>query len=137
MSTAKHPTGKTSARNASSRRKAAPKPTPAMEEGAGESAASEMAGEFADALRKKELIDRIVARTGAKKSAAKPVVEAVLAELGETLAAGRSLVLPPLGRLKVTREKAQPNGRVMVVRMRQSTPPLKAVLQPPKTPSDR
>jgi DNA-binding protein HU-alpha len=70
-------------------------------------------------LRKRELIDRIVKRSGVKKKAAKPVVEALLAELGETLASGRELVLPPLGRIKINREKALANGRVMILKVRQ------------------
>lgn len=70
-------------------------------------------------LRKRELIDKIVKRSGVKKKAAKPVVEALLAELGETLASGRELVLPPLGRIKINREKALANGRVMILKVRQ------------------
>lgn len=70
-------------------------------------------------LRKRELIDKIVKRSGVKKKAAKPVVEALLAELGETLAAGRELVLPPLGRFKINREKSLANGRVMILKVRQ------------------
>ncbi|WP_299958830.1 HU family DNA-binding protein [uncultured Roseobacter sp.] len=86
--------------------------------------------DFANALRKKELVDRVVARTGAKKRDAKPVVEALLSELGEALADGRSLVLPPLGRVRINREKKLTNGRVIVAKIRQNNPPLKAALKP-------
>lgn len=85
---------------------------------------------FPNALRKKELVDQVVARTGMKKRDAKPVVEAVLAELGETLAQGRSLVLPPLGRVRINREKKLANGKVMVVKIRQNNPPLTADATP-------
>jgi len=44
-------------------------------------------------LRKKALIDLVVARSGTKKKDAKPVVEAMLAVLGETIGAGRELNL--------------------------------------------
>ncbi|MBW4708672.1 HU family DNA-binding protein [Roseobacter sp. YSTF-M11] len=81
-------------------------------------------------MRKKELIDNVVARAGIKKKDAKPVIEAMLAELGETLASGRSLILPPLGRLRINREKKLANGRVMVVKLRQNDAPLKAVPAP-------
>ncbi|TMM54387.1 HU family DNA-binding protein [Sulfitobacter sabulilitoris] len=73
-------------------------------------------------LRKKELIDRVVERSGIKKKDAKPVVEAMLAELGEALAENRELVLPPFGKFKIKREKTMPNGRAMVVKVRQSAP---------------
>lgn len=86
--------------------------------------------DLANALRKKELVDRVVARTGAKKRDAKPIVEALLSELGEALADGRSLVLPPLGRVRINREKQLTNGRVIVAKIRQNNPPLKAALKP-------
>lgn len=71
-------------------------------------------------LRKRELIEAVVLRSGVKKRDAKPVIEAMLAELGENLAAGRDLTLPPLGKVKVAREKDTPNGRVIVIRVRQN-----------------
>jgi DNA-binding protein HU-alpha len=77
----------------------------------------------APSLRKRELLDKIVKRSGVKKKAAKPVLEALLAELGETLAAGRELVLPPLGRIRINREKSLANGRVMILKVRQKDAP--------------
>lgn len=71
-------------------------------------------------LRKRELIEAVVQRSGVKKKDAKPVVEAMLQEIGENLAEGRDLVLPPLGKIKVAREKKTQNGRVIVVRVRQN-----------------
>jgi nucleoid DNA-binding protein len=71
-------------------------------------------------LRKKELLDAVVERAGVKKKDAKPVVESMLAILGEALADSRELNLPPLGRIKVRREKPLSNGRMMVVKVRQS-----------------
>ncbi|APE43214.1 DNA-binding protein [Sulfitobacter alexandrii] len=71
-------------------------------------------------LRKKELIDQVVKRSGIKKKDAKPVVESLLSVLGEALADNRELVLPPFGKVKVRREKQMPNGRVMVVKVRQA-----------------
>ena len=70
-------------------------------------------------LRKRELVDAAVSRSGVKKKDAKPVVEAVLAELATALAEGRELALQPLGRLKINREKALPDGRVIIAKLRQ------------------
>jgi len=69
-------------------------------------------------LRKKELIDQVVERTGVKKRDAKPVIEAMLAVLGEAISAERSANLEPLGKLRVTRSKDTPNGRLHVCRLR-------------------
>ena len=71
-------------------------------------------------MRKKELIDLVVERSGIKKKDAKPVVEATLAVLGEALAEARELNLQPLGKVMVRREKEMPNGRVLVTKIRQS-----------------
>lgn len=70
-------------------------------------------------LRKPALIEAVVRRSGVKKKDAKPVIEAMLAELGETLAAGRNLSLEPFGKAKVVREKEIQNGRMLVLRLRQ------------------
>tara|TARA_R110002074_G_scaffold6197_2_gene28866 strand:+ start:3993 stop:4553 length:561 start_codon:yes stop_codon:yes gene_type:complete len=73
-------------------------------------------------MRKKELIDTVVTRSGMKKKDAKPIVDTMLAVLGEALADNRELILPPMGRVKVRKEKKLPNGRVLVVKVRQTTP---------------
>jgi len=70
-------------------------------------------------LRKKELIERVVARSGIKKKDAKPVIEAMLAVLGEALASGEDLNLQPLGKVMVKRVKEHTNAKVMVTRIRQ------------------
>lgn len=72
-----------------------------------------------DMLRKRELIERVALRTGAKKKDVKPVVEVMLAEMGEALAARRACALPPLGRIVVNREKELPDGRVVILKLRQ------------------
>lgn len=71
-------------------------------------------------LKKKELIGLVVARSGIKKKDAKPVVEAVLAILGETISDGRELNLQPLGKLRINRVQEKPNGRVIICKLRQS-----------------
>jgi len=86
----------------------APKPAPAPQ-----------VPEKKDMLRKRELIERVALRTGAKKKDVKPMVEVLLAELGQALAAGRPCALPPLGRIVVNRQKELPDGRVVIAKVRQ------------------
>ncbi|SLN17925.1 HU family DNA-binding protein [Roseisalinus antarcticus] len=71
-------------------------------------------------LKKKDFIDRVVERSGGKKKDVKPAVEAALAILGEAIAAGEELVLPPLGKLKVNREKDLSNAKVYICKLRRS-----------------
>ena len=70
-------------------------------------------------LRKKELIDMAVERSGMKKKDAKPAIEAALAILGEALADGRDLNLRPMGKVKTQRREEKSNGTVIVCRVRQ------------------
>lgn len=70
-------------------------------------------------MKKKDLVDKVVKRSGVKKKDAKLVVEAMLAVLGEALAEGRELNLQPMGRLKTNRIKATGNGRVLICKLRQ------------------
>ncbi|MCT4557949.1 MAG: HU family DNA-binding protein [Pelagimonas sp.] len=72
-------------------------------------------------LRKKELIEAVVARSGVKKRDAKPAIEAALEILGEALAEGRALNLKPLGKAKVVRMKQLDHGRVVNLRLRQTS----------------
>lgn len=71
-------------------------------------------------MRKKELIDAVVTRSGIKKRDAKPVVEAMLEVLGAALQEGRELNLQPMGKVKVKREKKMAEGKVLVTRIRQA-----------------
>jgi DNA-binding protein HU-alpha len=71
-----------------------------------------------DAVRLKAFVDRVVERSGAKKKDARPLVEAVLAVLGEALHAGEELNLPPLGKIKVNRQKDTSGGEMLIVRLK-------------------
>lgn len=86
--------------------------------------------EALEPLKKRDLINAVVARSGVKKRDAKPAVEAALAILGETLAERRPLNLPPFGKAKVTRIKEIGEGRMIVTRLRQKD----HQKQPPKDP---
>jgi len=81
-------------------------------------------------LRKKELIDLVVARSGVKKKDAKPAIEAMLAVLGEALAEGRELNLRPMGKLKVNRVEKKSNGTIIASRIRQPRDTLATSPQP-------
>lgn len=74
-----------------------------------------------DLLRKRELVERVALRAGVKKKDVKPIMEVMLAEMGEALAAGRPCALPPLGRIAINREKELPDGRVVILKLRQKT----------------
>lgn len=75
-------------------------------------------------LKKQELLEKVVSRTDVKKKFAKPVIDAVLEVLGETLAEGRELNLPGFGRLKLNRARGKDtsNARVIVAKIRQGKP---------------
>jgi DNA-binding protein HU-alpha len=70
-------------------------------------------------LKKQELIAKVLGKSDAKKNDVKPIVEAVLDVLGEALADGRELNLPPFGKLKVNRAKETANARIIVAKIRQ------------------
>lgn len=73
-------------------------------------------------LKKQELIAKVVDRADIRKKYAKPVVEAVIDILGETLAEGRELNLQPFGKLKVNRTKETAAARIIIAKIRQSKP---------------
>lgn len=113
-------TSKTTTVNTTTRKTPVARKTPAKKLETTQPVAAAPEAPVPSDLRKRELIEAVVLRSGVKKRDAKPVIEAMLAELGENLAAGRDLTLPPLGKVKVAREKDTPNGRVIVVRVRQN-----------------
>jgi nucleoid DNA-binding protein len=71
-------------------------------------------------LKKKELVDMIVARSGVKKRDVKPVVDAMLAVMGETIAEGREMNLAPMGKLKITRMKKTTKAHIITARLRRT-----------------
>lgn len=72
-----------------------------------------------DFMRKPDLIEKVVVRSGIKKKDAKPVVEAMLAVLGEAIADGQEMRLPPLGKVMVNRTKDLENGTAYIIKVRQ------------------
>ncbi len=72
--------------------------------------------------RKPQFIDRVVERSEMRKRDVKPAVEAALAVLAEAIANGEELILPPLGKIKVNREKDVGNGTAYLVKIRVPNP---------------
>lgn len=71
-------------------------------------------------LKLKDLLDRVAARSGARKPAVRPVLDAVLAELGEALEQGQAFSLAPLGRGRVSRSKAGGKGTTLVIKLKRT-----------------
>ena len=71
-------------------------------------------------MRKRELLDAVISKSGIKKKDAKPVVEAMLEVLGSALQDGRTLNLQPMGKFIVKHEKMLSNGKVLTTRIRQA-----------------
>lgn len=94
--------------------KARPAPKPAPTEADADTGAA--------ALRKKDFVERVLEAAGAvNKAQAKAVVDHVLAELGAALAKGESLILPPLGKLKVTKRAEKAGAGHVTVKVKTST----------------
>ncbi|MFV2034218.1 MAG: HU family DNA-binding protein [Halocynthiibacter sp.] len=74
-------------------------------------------------VRRKELVERIVMRSGLKPNAVKTVLDAVLLEMGNVLSAGEGLNVQPLGKLVVNRRKDIDGGEVLNCKLRRKTAP--------------
>ena len=69
-------------------------------------------------LKKQDLVDRVVTASSAKKKDVKLILDAALAVLGDALSAGEELNLPPLGKVKVNRQKAEGGSEVLILKLR-------------------
>jgi nucleoid DNA-binding protein len=72
----------------------------------------------AQVVQKREFVDRVVATTGARRTEARQIIEATLAELGRVLEAGHTLAVPPLGRARIALERDARGGQVITLRLR-------------------
>jgi len=72
----------------------------------------------ATVLQKRQFLNRIAQRTGQRSADIRDIVEATLAELGDAIAAGQTLALPPLGRARINRQKDISGSEVIVLRLR-------------------
>ncbi|SMX42814.1 HU family DNA-binding protein [Actibacterium lipolyticum] len=96
----------------------------------------EAAVEKPEALRKKELIERVVTASGMKKKDVKPVVEATLAVLGQALSDEEPMNLQPLGKVIINRKKELANGEVLITRIRRSSKAVDAAETPLADPTE-
>ena len=71
-------------------------------------------------VRKKDFVERVAARSGAKKPVARDLTEAVLDVLAQALARGESLALPPLGKLTVLRQTDKAGGEVLHLKLKRT-----------------
>lgn len=100
------------------------KPQPVPEEPVPEAVAPEATPVAARVqVKKKDFVERVVLRSGAKKPVARDLTEAVLAVLGEALAQGETLVLPPLGKMSVARSVGKAGGEILHVKLRRMALP--------------
>ncbi|HRK43580.1 MAG TPA: HU family DNA-binding protein [Gemmobacter sp.] len=95
--------------------KAAPEVSAVVEASA--AAAALVVKPAGQALKLKDLVERVAKTSGAKKNGLKEIVEAVLAEMGQALSDGKELNLPPLGKAKVNRQK----GDLLVVKLKRGS----------------
>lgn len=70
------------------------------------------------AMNKRALVERVASRAGVRKAQARPLVEAMLAELGEALDRKEILKLQPLGVMRVARVRDAGAAEVMVCKLR-------------------
>lgn len=75
-------------------------------------------------LKLKGLVDAVAESTGGKKPEVKAAVEATLAAIGTALATGKSLAVPPLGKLRVVKTR----GSALTLKLRLADGPKAAGL---------
>ena len=73
-------------------------------------------------VTKKEMVDRMVAQSGMKKGDARRALEATMAAMSDALREGNNLSLAPLGKMKISRTKDTPNGKLVVLRIKLKDP---------------
>lgn len=67
---------------------------------------------------KGDFLDRVVARSGMKKSDVKTAMDAVFEEMSVALGSGEVLALHPLGKMRVARTESKEDGEMMVIKLR-------------------
>lgn len=118
-------TASTTRRKTAPRRDAA-KSTPPAEAQRSSGATDEDVATVIRSMTKRDLIDRVVEASGVKKKSAKPVIEAMLKELGDALSRGETLNLQPFGKGIVKSRKELENAEIVELRLRRSKLALQA-----------
>jgi nucleoid DNA-binding protein len=73
-------------------------------------------------VRRKEMVERIVAKSGLKPNEVKTMLDAVLSELGDALSAGEALNLHPLGKVTVNQQKKMGGKEILICKIRRKLP---------------
>jgi DNA-binding protein HU-alpha len=68
-------------------------------------------------IKKKDMVERVATASGVKKADVKAVLDATFVLIAERLAAGDELQVPPLGRLRMLREKDTGRARIATLRL--------------------
>ncbi len=87
-------------------------------------------------LKKKELIDRIIAESGMKRGEVRTALDATMTVLRQALREGNDLSIAPLGKIKIAREKETPNGKLVVCRVKLKDPDTDARKDPLAKPAE-
>ncbi|MCK0139099.1 HU family DNA-binding protein [Aliiroseovarius sp. F47248L] len=85
-------------------------------------------------VKTKEMLARVAARTELRPIQVRDVYEAVLEELGAALVRGEKLRIPPLGTVKVNRQKTLPDADVVICKIRRNK--MSAKVDDPLAPVD-
>jgi nucleoid DNA-binding protein len=72
-------------------------------------------------LKKKELIERVVAAMGGKKKGVREIVEATLTILGDALDKGEGLNLPPFGKARIAKQGGDGTDAAMTLKLRRGS----------------
>lgn len=98
----------------------APQPRAARNgtDGGGTSRDAQGEADAAPVLQKRALLDTLCVETGQPRAQVRALTDALLAELGRALSCGEDLVLPPLGKVRVSRQRTGKGGEVIVMRLR-------------------
>lgn len=68
-------------------------------------------------LRMRDVLERVVDRSGMRKGEARTAIETTMAVIGEAIENGEDIDLPGFGKLKLQREKATARGKTFVLRL--------------------
>lgn len=68
-------------------------------------------------LRMRDILERVVDRSGMKKGEARTAIEATMAVIGEAIENGEDIDLPGFGKLKIQKEKETGKGKAYLLRL--------------------
>ena len=72
----------------------------------------------APVMKTKDLIEAVAPNVSLKKKDLRPVMEAIFKAMGEAIDDGKSLAIPPLGKVLVKRARKGENADTIVLRLR-------------------